>query len=225
MQPSLNGLHCLSFESRRSSEMATLIGNYGGRATVAPSMREVPLDDNPAALDFAERLDRGEFDVVIFLTGVGTRILMQTIAGAFPRERFAEALSRAKVVARGPKPQAVLRELQVPIWVNAPEPNTSHEVLEAIDAAAAPAGIKGCRIAIQEYGASSDELVDGLRAREAEVTSVPVYQWALPEDVTPLRDAITAVIHGEVDVVFFTTRVQVVHLYQVASELGLTDDL
>ena len=144
---------------------------------------------------------------------------------ASPKARFAAALSRVKVVARGPKPLAVPRELKVPVWVTAPEPNTWHEVISAIDDAAGPGGLTGARIAIQEYGVSNDELIDGLRTRGAHVTSVPVYQWALPEDVTPLREAVTAIVHGDLDVVFFTTRIQVMHLYQIASELGLADEL
>lgn len=225
MTPSFGNLRVLALESRLSSEMGTLIANYGGRPTVAPSMREVPLDSNPAALAFAAALDRGDIDIVIFLTGVGTRILMKAIADVCPEDRFSAALSTVKVVARGPKPLAVLRELKVPVWVTAPEPNTWHEVLSAIDAAAGADGLRGARIAVQEYGVSNDDLMDALRERGATVTAVPVYQWALPEDLTPLRDAITAIVHGDVDVVFFTTRIQVMHLCQIAGELGRAEDL
>ncbi len=71
--PTFDGLRVLSLESRRAREMVTLIATHGGRATVAPSMREVPLESNAAAVAFADALIRGEFDVVVLLTGVGTR--------------------------------------------------------------------------------------------------------------------------------------------------------
>jgi uroporphyrinogen-III synthase len=225
MNPSFDNLRVLALESRLSSEMGTLIANYGGRATVAPSMREVPLTRNPAALDFAAALDRGDIDIVIFLTGVGARMLMSAVAETCPKDRFSAALSRVKVVARGPKPLSVLRELKVPVWVTAPEPNTWHELLSAIDGAAGAGGLKGARIAIQEYGVSNDELMEALRARGAAVTAIPVYQWALPEDLTPLRAAVTAIVHGDVDVVFFTTRIQVMHLCQIAAEMALAEEL
>jgi uroporphyrinogen-III synthase len=218
---SFNGLRVLAFESRLSTEMGTLIANYGGHATVAPSMREVPLESNAAALDFAAALDRGEFDIVIFLTGVGTRALIAAVASRYPKEALAAALGRVRVVARGPKPLAVLRELQVPVWITAPEPNTWHEVLSAIDAAVGGPGLRGQRIAVQEYGISNRELLDELRDRGAGVTPVQVYAWALPTDVTPLKNAIAALTRHDVDVVLFTTRVQVAHLFQVASDLGL----
>ena len=47
----LNGLKVVSFESRRAKEMAELIRRYGGEPVTAPSMREVPLSENRAALE------------------------------------------------------------------------------------------------------------------------------------------------------------------------------
>ena len=58
-----------------AAEVATMIERRGGVAIVAPAMRELPLEDNHAALDFAERLLAGEFDTIVFMTGVGTRAL------------------------------------------------------------------------------------------------------------------------------------------------------
>ncbi|MGE3579150.1 MAG: hypothetical protein AB7I25_11890, partial [Vicinamibacterales bacterium] len=57
---SFNGFRVLSLESRRATEMASLITTYGGVPTVAPSMREVPIGENPAALAFADAVVRGE---------------------------------------------------------------------------------------------------------------------------------------------------------------------
>lgn len=228
MTPSFDGLRVLTFESRRATELAALISSYGGQPFSAPALREIPLESNVAATDFAARLLAGGFDFVIFLTGVGTRALLELVSHTCPRDVLVDALARVKVVARGPKPLAVLRELHVPVWVAAPEPNTWHELLAAIDAGlvkegggAATQPLQGSRIAIQEYGVSNVDLLQALRARGAEVTPVPIYRWALPEDVEPLRKAATAVSRSEVDVIVWTTSVQVVHFWQIVKEMGL----
>ena len=65
----------------------------------------------------------------------------------------------------------------------------------------------------------------GLEARGAHVTAVPVYRWALPEDLTPLQDAVRAAADGALDVVLFTTGTQAVHLMRVAAALGLEAEL
>lgn len=221
----LQGLRVLALESRRRRELAALIRTYGGQPLEAPAVREVPLESNPVALDFADRLMRDEYDIVIFLTGVGTRVLVSVVERTYPRETFIAALARTKVVVRGPKPLAVLRELRVPIWVAAPEPNTWRDLLAAIEAKAEERPLGGARVAVQEYGVSNTELLETLRGRGARVTPVPVYRWALPEDLEPLKSAVTAIARGEVDVVVFTTSVQIVHLRQIVEEMRLDADV
>ena len=75
-----DGLRVLSFESRRANEIAELIRRHKGDPFVAPSMREAPIENNPEAFEFAERLFRGDFDMMILLTGVGTRALDKALA-------------------------------------------------------------------------------------------------------------------------------------------------
>jgi uroporphyrinogen-III synthase len=215
----LEGLRVLSLESRRATEMAKLIANHDGQAIVAPSMQEVPLESNSEALDFARSLADGGFDMVIFLTGVGTRALAKLAETVYPRDQFVTALRQTTVVARGPKPAAVLTELGVPVSVAAPEPNTWREVLRALDEKSGLFPLRGRRIAVQEYGASNPELLAGLAERGGSVTRVPIYEWSLPEDTGPLRAAVRAVVDGGVDVALFTTSVQVIHLFRIAGEL------
>ncbi|MGD0297421.1 MAG: uroporphyrinogen-III synthase [Bryobacteraceae bacterium] len=212
-----DGLRVVSFESRRAMEIAELIRRQGGDPFVAPSMREAPIENNPEAFAFAERLFRGEFDMMILLTGVGTRALDKVLASRYPRQAFAEALRKITVVARGPKPLAVLREMQVPVAVAVPEPNTWRELL------AATAARPERNIAIQEYGKSNPELLAGLRARGAEVTAVRVYQWDLPEDTAPLREAVRRIADSHADVAMFTTSIQLTHLFRIAAEAGMEE--
>ncbi len=218
----LAGLRLLSLESRRADQMARLIENHGGVGLVAPSMREIPLRDNSAALSFAEDLFAGKFDAVIFLTGVGTRILFGAVETKHPREKLVEALSRLPVVARGPKPVAALREFAVPIAVIVPEPNTWRDILRALDEHQPRVPLPGKRIALQEYGVSNRELIHGLEARGALVTPVPVYQWALPEDIGFQR-AIQAIVDGKIDVLLITSANQVHNLMEVATQSGLEE--
>jgi uroporphyrinogen-III synthase len=214
---SLEGLRVLSLESRRANEMAQLIRKQGGVPFVAPSMREAPLESNQEAFRFAERLFAGEFDMMIFLTGVGTRFLNKLLATQYPPEQFGEALRKLTVVARGPKPMAALREMNVPVAVAVPEPNTWRELLHAIE------GRPERRIAVQEYGRPNEELLQALRER-AEVTAVRVYEWDLPADTGPLREAARELADRRFDLAMFTTSIQIHHLMRVAAEMGIESD-
>jgi uroporphyrinogen-III synthase len=219
------GLRVLSLESRRATEMAKLIANYSGLPIVAPSMREVPLESNTEALAFARSLMTNGFDVVILLTGVGTRALARVVETIYPLDQFVAALQKTVVVARGPKPAAALKEFGVPVTLAVPEPNTWRDLLRVLDEHTDSAPIDGRRVAVQEYGSANPDLLAGLAERGAQVTRVPVYQWALPEDTRPLRDAIEKIARGGVDVALFTTSIQVVHLLQIAAEMNLEEEV
>jgi uroporphyrinogen-III synthase len=219
----LAGLRVLCLESRRVQEMAKLIASYGGEAVAAPSMQEVTLKDNPEALSFARKLAEGGFDIVIFLTGVGTRALIRLVEAHDLRRQFVDALKRVKVVARGPKPLAALAEIGVPVSISVPEPNTWREVLSALDDRADSLSLKASRIAVQEYGAANPELLAGLQERGAIVTRVPVYEWALPADTAPLRESVQAIVNGRIDMALFTTSVQVQHLLRIAADMQMQE--
>jgi uroporphyrinogen-III synthase len=221
-QAGLQGLRVVSFESRRAKEMGELIRRYGGEAIVAPSMREVPLSENRAALDLLPQLEAGNFDLLILMTGVGTSTLNAALLTQYSQERINAALQRTQMVARGPKPVAALKELGLKPAIAVPEPNTWREILSTLDSTF---DIRSKRVAIQEYGISNKELVGELENRGATVVSIPVYRWALPEDLTPLRQAIRQILAGQTDVALFTNANQVDNLFRVAANDKLDDSL
>src|SRR2546421_12857757 len=92
-QPNFAGLRVAAFESRRAEEMVALIERMGGKPSVSPSMREVPIERNPEAIDFANRLMTGQVETVLFMTGVGVRHLIAQVERHVDRKRFLEALS------------------------------------------------------------------------------------------------------------------------------------
>jgi len=205
-------MRVLALESRRAAEMAELIRKHGGDPFVAPSLRESPIERNQPVFDFAGRLFAGGFDMMVLLTGVGTRQLNHMLATRYSESAFAEALRRITLVARGPKPAAALRELGLAPAITAPEPNTWREILAVTE------GRPERRIAVQEYGRANPELLSALATRAAEVTSVRVYQYALPEDPAPLREAARLLAGGAFQVALFTTAVQIEHLLAVAED-------
>jgi len=218
--PNDRPLRVCSFESRRGSEMKSLIERNGAVATIAPSMREIPLGDNPAAFEFAEELFAGKIGIVVFMTGVGATALLNALETRYSRSDVFAALEQTIVVVRGPKPTAVLRGWGVRIDHRAPEPNTWREVYQLLKA---EIPLADRRIAVQEYGQPSVEFYETLRSDQATVLPVPVYQWALPVDVEPLRSAIRGTIAGEFDLLMFTSAQQLNNVLDVADQDGLRD--
>jgi len=219
---SFAGLRVAAFESRRAEEMERMIAKRGGVPCVSPSMREVPLQRNQAAIDFANRLITGRIDIIIFLTGGGTRMLVRQIERHVDREQFLAAVSDIKSVVRGPKPLAALRELGITPTIVVPEPNTWRELLTTLDEKLPVANLT---VGLQEYGVTNRSLIAGLEARGAIVDAIHVYDWALPEDCGPLEQNIRRIAAGEMDVAMFTSANQVINLLKLADEMGLLDQV
>lgn len=200
--------------------MRSLLERQGAIVTIAPSMREIPLDQNPEAFAFAEQLFAGQINIVLLLTGVGTKALAETLETRYERSAFLDALQKCTIVVRGPKPAAVLREWRVRIDHQVPEPNTWRELLALLDE---KAPVSGKTVAVQEYGQPNPELYEGLTERQAKVVAVPVYRWSLPEDVGPLLAAIQATVAGAFDILMFTSAHQLRNVLEVAESASLRD--
>jgi uroporphyrinogen-III synthase len=222
--PNFGGLEVAAFESRHAKEMAVLISRYGGVARLAPSVREVALEDHSVAFEFGNMLLGGRFDTVVFMTGVGTRVLFQTLETRYPREQIVEALSRVRVVARGPKTVRALGELHLRVAIAVPPPHTWQMLLKVLDTQFGGSRLEGSRMAIQEYGASNEELLRELAKRGAAAFRIPVYQWALPEDLGELEELLKTIVQRGLPVVLFTSAVQVDHVLRLASERGCAEN-
>ncbi|MBO0912204.1 MAG: uroporphyrinogen-III synthase, partial [Acidobacteria bacterium] len=220
--PSFKGLRVLSFESRRAPEIAQLVRNYGGVPVVAPSMREVETASEDER-EIVRRILLNEFDVIIFMTGVGARALFRFAEAISPRDQFLSAVGQSKVIVRGSKPAGVMREMGVPITLHVPEPDTWREIVRVLDENPDRVPLKRQQVLIQEHGEASPELYAALLERGAGVTPVRVYRWELPQDIEPLKAAIRELAEKQIDVVMFTSSVQFDHALEVARAMEIED--
>ena len=223
MRNDFGGIGVTSFESRRREEMKKLISYHGGVPTVAPSMRELPDFESPGVPEFAENLFAGAVDMLILMTGVGTRILSDMVAKSSGERKYADALRSTTVLARGPKPVAALRPFGLRPDVTVPEPNTWRDVISTLDRM--ETSLEGKVVYVQEYGIPNDRFLAELRDRGADTRRISIYRWGLPEDVEPLRDAIRSISEDGQDCLLFTSSQQVFNLMSVAGEEGLDGKL
>jgi uroporphyrinogen-III synthase len=214
-----DGLRVLSLESRRAETMEQMIRRHGGDPFVAPSVREIPFDQNEEVWSWAARLIAGEFDMIVLMTGVGLTYLRDAVVERYSQETFARALRSVTTVSRGPKPVAVLHALDVKPGIVIPEPNTWKEIVPVIAARSER------RITIQEYGRPNPEFAAALTDLGAQVTPIAIYRWTLPEDLGPLQEAVRRIAGRECDVVIFTTSIQLVHLLEVAEQTGRAEQV
>jgi uroporphyrinogen-III synthase len=203
-------------ESRSGAQLAELVRRRGGTPMLAPALAEVPDMDSAFIANFVAGLELQPAKAAIFQTGVGTRALFDATDALGLTARLLALFGAMTVVARGPKPTAVLRSRSVRIDLSAADPFTTVEVLAALR----EVPIEGERVVVQRYGATNEKLEEGLHARRAQVVEVPTYRWALPADTAPLVALMDALDSNRVDAAVFTSASQAYNLFALAETLG-----
>lgn len=213
----LSGINIVSFESRRADLVESLVRAQGGECFNAPSVVEIPLEENGPCLALVRDLIAGRYDALVLFTGVGVEYMLEASRALSLEKELLEALGRTKTISRGPKPAAVLRRCGVPASINVGEPNTWREVADAMK------GLESKTIAVQEYGVPNPDFLEALRSRGFDVKSTPVYRWALPEDDRRIAEAARRIVAGACDVALFLSSVQLEHLLEVAERRGIRE--
>lgn len=218
---SLNGARVALLDGRRQDEMARLVRRHGGEPYSVPAVRETPRDCGDRVAALLDRLARGACQATIFLTGAGVNALCEEAGKLGRLPELLTALHTVLVICRGPKPAMALKRHGVPAAVTAAEPHTTDDLLAAL----AGCDLHGREVAVLHYGERNFALTLALHQRGARLTELCLYEWQPPADTAPLRTLVREIIAGEIDAVTFTSQVQARHLFQVAEDVGLADQL
>jgi uroporphyrinogen-III synthase len=185
---------------RRRDELAGLLERRGARIVLAPALRIVPIADDAELRAATRACLENPPDIVLVNTGIGMRGWLEAAEGWNLAEPLRTALSRAYLVARGPKARAAIRATGLQDqW--SPEGESNEEVVEHLTAR----GVGGLTVALQLHGERQPECTDALEAAGARVIEVPVYRWAPPTDAAPLHRLVDLINGRLVDAVTFTS--------------------
>lgn len=215
----LEGRRIALLATRQRDELAAIVHRSGGQPISAPASEQIVCHDDFAA--FYDGLTEGRFSIAILQNGAGITALIDE---ARRRGRFGEVLRglrQVRIVCRGGKPLAVLRRLGLSAHMTTGRPHTTGELLHTLLALdVADRGIVLVHCGERNYTVSRE-----LRLRGARVREVCPYEWALPDDLEPLRSIVRDVLARRLDAVLFTSQIQCRHLFQVAAEMGCAERL
>ena len=105
----LTGFRVAVTSARRADELATLLRRRGATVTSAAAIEMVPLPDDDELQQNTASLIESPPDIVIATTGIGFRGWMSAADGWGVATALTDALSKARVVSRGPKATGALR--------------------------------------------------------------------------------------------------------------------
>ncbi|PRY63191.1 uroporphyrinogen-III synthase [Knoellia remsis] len=196
----LTGCVVLVTADRRSEELSSALARRGATVRHAPALTIVPHEHDEDLLLATKQLLAAPPDVVVVTTGIGLRGWVEAADAAGLADELVAVLSRARLIARGPKARGAIQAAGLTAdWVA--ESETSAEILELL----LGEGVSGQRIAVQHHGAGADGLDTELAAAGADVQSLVVYRWGPPPDPDALVGSVRETAVGEVDAVVFTS--------------------
>lgn len=225
--------------SRRASELARLISNFGGIPYLAPTVGiEIHEDVDRQVEGLVHRIVGGEIDYAVFMTGPGVYRLMSTAEQLGLERELVAILNRIVVVARSHKPEKVLERYNVKVsWV--PSDNTSEGIAEEMK----KLDLQGKRVAILWYGASRPILRETLERRGARVFEAMAYEYSLelgkrgaevlqavgftsiPPDEGRILQLIHDLVEGAIHIITFTSPPSARNLFRIAEDHGRANDL
>ncbi|MGU3645999.1 uroporphyrinogen-III synthase [Microbacterium sp. C23T] len=220
LSAALDGCTIVIAVDRRSSELAAALERHGAQVRHAPALTIVPHIDDDALIAATRELIARQPDVVVATTGVGFRGWMEAADEAGLLDDLHAALSRAQIVARGPKARGAIQQAGLTAdWVA--ESETSAELGEYLLAE----GVADRRVAVQHHGSGADGLDELFEGAGADVVSLTVYRWGPPPDPAAVSRSVIAAAQGEVDAVLFTSAPGAAEWITAARNEGVIDQI
>jgi uroporphyrinogen-III synthase len=205
---------------RRWEEQAELLSRRGASIVHGATITTLYLASDENLRHATMAIIESPPDYLVATTGIGVRAWLDTATTWGLGDSLVAALGRARIVARGPKSAAALQIGGLGVWQRSPT-----ERMDAIIEILLDEPLRGRRVAVQEYGMESPELIEVLRDAGAEVVAVPVYRWRLPSDPEPARRLVRAACAGQLDAVTFTSAPAVHNLFELAPAPNEADQL
>lgn len=212
----LAGCRILVTAQRRAAELGAALERRGATVEHAPMLSSVPHVDDELLLERTRELIADPPGVVVATTGVGVTGWVEAADAAGLAPDLLAALSRSRLVARGPKARGALLAVGLhPDWVA--ESETAAEIRDEL----LRKGVAGIRIAVQHHGAGSDGLDEAFAEAGADVVSLVIYRWAPPTDPGLAAAAVRRVATREFDAVAFTSAPGAAAFLDIAAAEGV----
>lgn len=208
-------------ESRQLNVLASLFEKRGAEVTRCPL---VAIRDNPdteAVLQWLNDFIAHTPDYLIILTGEGIRRLSGFAERAGILPQWQQALSQTYKLARGPKPNRALKELDLQAEQMGAEP-TTEGIITTLDTMA----LEGKRVAVQLYGqVPNRRLQDYLLSRGIDYHTIAPYIYASDVETDKVVQLIQRLAEQSIDLICFTSKAQYERMLKVAKQQSMEAQL
>lgn len=209
-------------ESRQLDVLAALCERRQATVIRVPLISIQDSPDQDSVLSWLEKFTADPPDYFIILTGEGLRRLLAAANRAGLEAAFIDALGQSRKVCRGPKPDRVLREINLQADLLGTEATTAGIIKSLEDLE-----LRGTSVAVQLYGEDPNQkLADYLHTRVVQsYWPVAPYIYISNSEAEKVEQLILDMVAGKIDFIAFTSQAQVKRIFTVAKEADLQAQL
>ncbi|MCY2938690.1 MAG: uroporphyrinogen-III synthase [Planctomycetota bacterium] len=207
-------------EYRFLDALAGMLTREGATTLRVPLVSILDTEDTSHVDAWIDMAKANGFDLAVFMTGEGIRRLAARADLTGQKTSFVAGLSKIRILTRGPKPVAALRELGLGPSFQAPAPTT-----DGLITALGGEDLRGKSVGVQLHGNDNPPLITAIESAGATAHVVKPYRYAPATDSGRVVDFIRRMGQGEIDLLAITSSPQVDRLFEVAHEAGLEAEL
>jgi uroporphyrinogen-III synthase len=206
---------------RRVEELTRHLEARGATVLHGPMLHTKPITDDDLQLRTATAaLIQRPPDYLLATTAIGIRSWVNAAATWGVRAELLGALADTKVLARGPKVVGAVHEAGLPVWFAEPSGRTKamieHLTREEVE---------GARVALQLPGGDMTDAIRRLQVARVDLTTLAVYEWSWPDDLTTPRRLLRAIVDRRISAVTFTSRPAARNFVELARDDGVLDEV
>jgi uroporphyrinogen-III synthase len=225
--------------SRRATELARLITNFGGIPCIVPTVGiEISQEVSTDIEIFVNKILEEKMDYVIFMTAVGVYLIMSTAERLGLKDRLVEALNQVIIICRSSKSKYALASHRINTNI-VPHENTANGIAESLKNYL----INSKKVGIVWHGSTSAVLRDLLQKCGAQVFECSVYGYSpdlkksgaeflktmgfnykTPEE-EKIVEVLQEITKGAIDAITFTSPPAVNQLFKIAERYNEKESL
>jgi uroporphyrinogen decarboxylase len=205
----------LAFDGAES--LVSAMSSVGGQLSVF-DIGNSKGASRPSIGDFANRILTGDIDTIVFVSGAGTRAIIESALKSAPRDRFLHGITDIKTIAGssaaaevlrgfGVEPTVVIAEGDLEIW---------REILIAIDR---QGSIVNQTVAL-ERSSDQSSLISGLESRGARLTELTPFDIHRPSNPSAAIDFFERIDAGEFHSLLFASAATTARFVFLAGKYG-----
>ena len=206
--------------TKQAVDFAKKIRKHGGKPLIAPTIELKAIKDLTLIKRFIKMINENKINFVIFTSVNGVYWTFRLVTKFMNKKDLAKKLNNTIIIAIGPKTAHSL--IKNGVNVNfVPSEFSTNGILKDLK----KFNLSGKTVALLRTFAATKLLKNKLDKMSARIFEIPIYETALPKDVSKIKKLVKFVLKKKIDIITFTSSQATKNFFKVAHKICGNDEI